>query len=92
VDINCHCFDPTKTIVFNPAAWAKVEFTNVFNRTEVNTSSTTSPQTAPTCITASGANGACTAGATVVSGFGSINTTSTANYPRQGQLVAQFRF
>ena len=21
LDINCHCFDPTKTVVFNPAAW-----------------------------------------------------------------------
>jgi hypothetical protein len=24
LDINCHCFDPTKTIVFNPAAWENV--------------------------------------------------------------------
>ena len=22
LDINCHCFDPTKTVVLNPAAWA----------------------------------------------------------------------
>jgi hypothetical protein len=21
-DLNCHCFDPTKTLVLNPAAWA----------------------------------------------------------------------
>ena len=133
-DLNCHCFDPSKTIVLNPAAWAnptpgqfggaayynafrqqrrpvenfgvgrnfrvkeraslniRVEFTNIFNRTEQNTPSTASPQTAPTCITANGTNGACSAGATVVSGFGSISTATTANYPRQGQLVAQFRF
>ena len=24
IDINCHCFDPTKTIVFNPAAWENI--------------------------------------------------------------------
>ncbi len=24
IDINCHCFDPTKTVVLNPAAWANV--------------------------------------------------------------------
>ncbi|MBV9504623.1 MAG: hypothetical protein JO323_06405, partial [Acidobacteriia bacterium] len=70
----------------------RVEFTNIFNRTEVVTPSTTSPQTAPTCITANGTNGACSPGQTVVSGFGWVNTATTSNYPRQGQLVAQFRF
>ncbi len=25
LDINCHCFDPTKTVVFNPAAWTNVD-------------------------------------------------------------------
>ncbi|HLI84260.1 MAG TPA: hypothetical protein VKV17_10105 [Bryobacteraceae bacterium] len=70
----------------------RVEFTNIFNRTEVVNPSTTSPQTAPTCITTNGANGACSAGETVVSGFGYINTATLNNYPRQGQLVAQFRF
>lgn len=24
IDINCHCFDPTKTVVLNPAAWTNV--------------------------------------------------------------------
>jgi hypothetical protein len=24
LDINCHCFDPTKTVVLNPAAWTNV--------------------------------------------------------------------
>src|SRR5262249_40025405 len=24
LDINCHCFDPTKTIVLNPAVWENV--------------------------------------------------------------------
>ena len=24
IDINCHCFDPTKTIVLNPNAWTSI--------------------------------------------------------------------
>jgi hypothetical protein len=24
LDVNCHCFDPTKTVVLNPAAWTNV--------------------------------------------------------------------
>ena len=24
LDINCHCFDPTKTVAFNPAAWENI--------------------------------------------------------------------
>ncbi len=24
LDINCHCFDPTKTVVLNPAAWSNI--------------------------------------------------------------------
>ncbi len=24
IDVNCHCFDPTKTVVLNPAAWTNV--------------------------------------------------------------------
>jgi hypothetical protein len=24
LDINCHCFDPTNTVVFNPYAWENV--------------------------------------------------------------------
>ncbi|MEO8098982.1 MAG: hypothetical protein ABI811_14870, partial [Acidobacteriota bacterium] len=24
IDINCHCYDPTKTVLFNPAAWANI--------------------------------------------------------------------
>ena len=24
IDINCHCFDPTKTVVLNPAAWSNI--------------------------------------------------------------------
>jgi hypothetical protein len=24
IDINCHCYDPTKTVLFNPAAWTNI--------------------------------------------------------------------
>jgi hypothetical protein len=24
LDVNCHCYDPTKTVVLNPAAWASI--------------------------------------------------------------------
>jgi outer membrane receptor protein involved in Fe transport len=144
VNINCHCFDPNKTIVLNPAAWAnpapgqiggpeyepgfrqqrrpienfgigrvfrikeeryslsvRAEFTNIFNRTQlvnpgINTATATgnSPQTAPTCYGPTGAVGACTAGESYASGFGWINTatSSGANLPRSGQLVARFTF
>ena len=135
-DINCHCFDPQKTIVLNPAAWTnpapgtfggaeywsafrqqrrpvenfgigrlfhfteryslavRAEFTNIFNRTALINPSTVSPQTAPTCYGAGGRVGACTAGETIASGFGWINTAaaSGANLPRQGQLIARFTF
>jgi hypothetical protein len=135
-NINCHCFDPNKTIVLNPAAWAnpapgqiggseyepgfrqqrhpvenfgigrvfrikeraslsvRAEFTNIFNRTELVTPSTASPQTAPTCYGPTGTPGACSAGESYASGFGWINTgtSSGANLPRQGQLVGRFTF
>ena len=72
----------------------RVEFTNIFNRTELVNPSIVSPQTAPTCYSATGRIGACTAGETIASGFGWINTASStgANLPRQGQLVARFQF
>jgi hypothetical protein len=143
VNINCHCFDPNKTIVLNPAAWAnpalgqiggseyqpgfvqqrrpienfgigrvfriteranfnvRAEFTNIFNRTQlvnpgINSalSPGNSPETPPTCYGPTGAVGACSAGQSYASGFGWINTatSSGANLPRQGQLVARFTF
>jgi hypothetical protein len=71
----------------------RVEFSNIFNRTYLNNPSLTSPQTAPVCVEPNGTNGACSQpGLQVVSGFGSINTSTTAYPPRVGQLVAQFRF
>jgi len=134
-NLNCHCYDPTTSIVLNPAAWAnpapgqyggayyysdfrsqrrpvenasfgrhfqlvgerlslnlRAEFQNIFNRVELNNPSLTSPQTAPVCKLPSGANGACSAGEQVVSGFGSFNTSILLYQPRTGQLVAQFVF
>ncbi len=70
----------------------RAEFSNIFNRTYYANPSLVSPQTAPTCKLASGANGACSPGLQIVSGFGSINTSSLAYPPRTGQLVAQFQF
>jgi hypothetical protein len=60
----------------------RAEFTNLLNRTEVNNPTATNPQAAQT----RNAAGQATAG------FGFINNTTTAVAPRQGQLVAQFRF
>jgi hypothetical protein len=74
----------------------RAEFTNIFNRTAMNNPSITgagiSPQTAPVCQLPTGKNGPCSPGETVISGFGAINTSTVFNYPRQGQLVAQFQF
>ncbi len=74
----------------------RAEFNNIFNRTYLNNPTTTgvgiSPETPPTCKLPTGANGACAAGEQVVSGFGSISTSTTLAAPRTGQLVAQFVF
>jgi hypothetical protein len=71
----------------------RAEFTNIFNRTYPNNPSTASPQTAAVCKLPTGGNGACsTPGLQIVSGFGSISTSSVLYPPRTGQLVAQFRF
>jgi hypothetical protein len=125
-DLNCHCFDPNKTFVLNPAAWVnppvgqfgtsaayygdyryqrrptenvsiarnfpfregrmnlqiRAEFTNIFNRTEVNN---------PTVTNAFATQTTNTAGQTTA-GFGYINTGTTFGAPRQGTLVARFQF
>jgi hypothetical protein len=74
----------------------RVEFQNIFNRTYLNNPTISgtgiSPQTAPVCKLPSGANGTCSAGEQIVSGFGSISTSSVPYQPRSGQLVAQFVF
>jgi hypothetical protein len=61
----------------------RAEFTNVFNRTEVVTPTSTNAA-ATQVVGANGLN---------ASGFGYINTTAApAVLPRQGQLVARFAF
>jgi TonB dependent receptor-like, beta-barrel len=71
----------------------RAELNNAFNRTYQNNPSLTNPQTAPVCVLPNGHNGACTTpGQQVISGFGSISTSSVAFYQRTGQLVAQIRF
>ncbi|MBV8842029.1 MAG: hypothetical protein JO307_04380 [Bryobacterales bacterium] len=124
-DLNCHCFDPNKTFVLNPAAWSnpalgqwgtaaayysdyryerrpvenislgrlfrikeraslqiRGEFTNMFNRTEMNnptaTNALATPSVSPTGQT--------------LSGFGYISTGTLFSSPRQGQLIARFQF
>ena len=82
----------------------RAEFTNTFNCTYTYMNDPTvngppvngisiSPQTAPVCKLATGGNGACSQpGMQIVSGFGSINTSTLKYPPRTGQLVARFEF
>jgi Carboxypeptidase regulatory-like domain/TonB dependent receptor-like, beta-barrel len=136
-DLNCHCFDPTKTLVLNPAAWVspaagtygtspayyndfrsqrhptenfnvgrtfriresmslslRAEFVNIFNRTVLPAPSSATPLTAPTCFLSgtSGTPGACSAGATIASGFGFEQTANITGGVRTGQIVARFVF
>jgi hypothetical protein len=75
----------------------RAEFTNVFNRTYLNDPTIAgagiSPQSAPVCKLPTGGNGACSQpGLQIVSGFGSISTSTVRYPPRTGQLVAQFQF
>lgn len=60
----------------------RAEFTNVFNRTEMNNPTATNPLATQT----KNAAGQTTAG------FGYINTGSTFSAPRSGQLVGRFTF
>ena len=74
----------------------RAEFQNILNRTYMNnptvTGTSISPQTAPVCKLPNGSNGGCSPGLQVVSGFGSIDTSTVPYQPRSGQLVAQFEF
>ncbi|HEY6340033.1 MAG TPA: TonB-dependent receptor [Bryobacteraceae bacterium] len=70
----------------------RAEFNNIFNHTYLNNPSLTSPQTPAVCVLPNGTNGACSPGETIVSGFGSINTSTTAFPNRVGQLVARITF
>jgi hypothetical protein len=125
-DLNCHCFDPSRTFVLNPAAWVnppvgqygtaaayygdyrfqrrpaenvalgrtfrikeraslniRAEFTNIFNRAEMNdpsfSSATATQVKSPTTGQTSG-------------GFGYISTGSAFSPPRNGMIVARFQF
>ena len=60
----------------------RAEFTNIFNRTEVNNPTATNAFASQT----SNAAGQATAG------FGWINTSTTFATPRQGTLVARLTF
>ncbi len=60
----------------------RAEFTNIFNRTEVNN---------PTATNAAAGQLTSATGQTT-SGFGYINTGTVYAQPRQGQLVARFQF
>jgi len=71
----------------------RAEFTNAFNRAYYNDPSLVNPQQAPTCRQANGTSGTCSQpGMQIISGFGSINTTTLRYPPRTGQLVAQIQF
>ena len=59
----------------------RAEFTNIFNRAEVN-----NPTSTNALATQTTANGKTTAG------FGYINNGTTFSAPRQGQLVARIQF
>jgi hypothetical protein len=62
----------------------RVEFQNIFNRTEVNNPTATNPQATQTVNPVSGQTTA---------GFGYINTLGTTfGMPRQGMIVARFQF
>jgi len=65
----------------------RVEFTNLFNRTEVNDPFSTNPQQAQTRVNNNDPHSQTTAG------YGFINTLGTTfGTPRQGQIVARFQF
>ena len=59
----------------------RAEFTNIFNRTEMNAPTSTNALAAQTVK-----------GTQPTAGFGWINTTSVAAQPRQGTIIARFRF
>jgi hypothetical protein len=60
----------------------RAEFTNIFNRTQMNNPTVTNPLATQT-VNAAGQTTA---------GFGYVNVGSTFSAPRQGQLVARFQF
>jgi hypothetical protein len=126
-DLNCHCIDPTKDLVLNPAAWinptdgqwgtsapyyndyrfqrrpaesvslgrvfrfrermaftVRMNFQNIFNRTEMQNPSATNALS-PTTKSAAGL---------LTGGFGFINYVGGSTFlpPRQGTLEMRFSF
>ena len=135
-DLNCHCVDPTKQLVLNPAAWKnpadgqwgtsapyyndyryqrhpaesmsfgrvfsfresmkltiRMNFQNIFNRTQLSNPTATNPLAPTTCRGGSGATctNPATAGA-LTGGFGFINYGSLFAPARQGTLEMRFQF
>jgi hypothetical protein len=135
-DLNCHCIDPNKQLVLNPAAWSnptdgqwgtaapyyndyryqrrpaesmsfgrvfsiresmkltlRLNFQNIFNRTQMGNPTATNPLAPTTCTGGSGAAcaNAATAG-TLTGGFGFINPGSLYAPARQGTLEMRFQF
>jgi hypothetical protein len=60
----------------------RAEFTNMFNRTEMNNPTATNPLATPSRNSAG----------QTISGYGYINVGTVFSNPRQGQLVARFQF
>ena len=130
IDVNCKCFDPTTTLVLNPAAWenipngqwgndvsniryfrgvrtplenanfsrnfriaekvnlnVRVEFTNIFNRTQLPNPSTAGNFATPATKFTTGPNTGLYSG-----GFGTLNVLSGTVTPRAGTYVARLTF
>jgi hypothetical protein len=64
----------------------RVEFTNIFNRTEFNNPTSLTAVATQTRVNNSNVN------SQTVSGFGYINNGTVFSQPRQGQIVARFSF
>ncbi|HEV3330450.1 MAG TPA: TonB-dependent receptor [Bryobacteraceae bacterium] len=137
-DLNCHCIDPTKELVLNPAAWSnptdgqwgtsapyyndfryerrpaesmsfgrvfrfkesialtvRMNFQNIFNRTQLSNPTVTNPLAPTTCSGGTGAVCAnpATAGK-LTGGFGFINYVGGSTFlpPRQGTLEMRLQF
>jgi hypothetical protein len=137
-DLNCHCIDPTKDLVLNPAAWSnpadgqwgtsalfyndfryerrpaesmsfgrifrfkesialtvRMNFQNIFNRTQLSNPTASNPLAPVTCTGGTGAVCAnpATAGK-LTGGFGFVNYVGGATFfpPRQGTLEMRVQF
>jgi hypothetical protein len=62
----------------------RIEFTNIFNRTEMNNPTSTSAVATQTTVNGPGSQ--------TTGGFGYINNGTTFSPPRQGQIIGRFTF